>query len=153
MNKDYQKTHLYQVDKKISKVNKISNLMAKSSWIKSARLALGMSARQLGERLGLSAQAVIAMEKRELSGSINLKTLSEVARAMGLDLAYGFFSEDNSLEELVKAKAREKALEIVKRTNRDMFLEDQVLSKRDVKISLKRNTEALINGSRKVLWD
>jgi len=153
MNKDYQKTHLYQVDKKISKVNKISNLMAKSSWIKSARLALGMSARQLGERLGLSAQAVIAMEKRELSGSINLKTLSEVARAMGLDLAYGFFSEDNSLEELVKAKAREKALEIVKRTNRDMFLEDQVLSKRDLKISLKRNTEALINGSRKVLWD
>ncbi|MBN2837970.1 MAG: helix-turn-helix domain-containing protein [Fusobacteriaceae bacterium] len=153
MNKDYQKNYLYQINKKISKVNKINNLMPEASWIKSTRLALGMSSRQLGERLGLSAQAVIAMEKRELSGSINLKTLSEVARAMGLDLAYGFFSGSNSLEELVKAKAREKALEILKRTNRDMFLEDQGLSKRDLKISLKRNTEALINGSRKVLWD
>lgn len=153
MNKDYQKTHLYQVDKKISKVNKISNLMAKSSWIKSARLALGMSARQLGERLGLSAQAVIAMEKRELKGSISLKTLSEVAKAMGVDLAYGFFAKENNLEELIKEKAKEKAKEIVKRTNADMALEDQALGKRELKISLKRNTEALISGNPKILWD
>lgn len=153
MNKDYQKTYLYQVDKKISKVNKISNLMTEGSWIKSARLALGMSARQLGERLGLSAQAVIAMEKRELKGSISLKTLKEVAQALGIDLAYGFFARQNNLEELIKEKAKEKAKEIVKRTNSDMILERQGIGKRELKISLKRNTEALISGSSKILWD
>ena len=59
-----------------------------AGWIQAVRLALGMSLRQLGERLGISASAVTNFEKRELAETISLATLKKTAQAMDMELVY-----------------------------------------------------------------
>ncbi|MBK7408162.1 MAG: helix-turn-helix domain-containing protein [Saprospirales bacterium] len=62
----------------------------KMGWIRTVRLTLGMSMRQLGERLGVSAQAVQQMEDREALGTITLESLQTAARALDMKLVYTF---------------------------------------------------------------
>ena len=45
------------------------------AWIQTARLALGMSLRQLAEWVGVSVSARTNFEKRELTDSVSLATL------------------------------------------------------------------------------
>ena len=49
----------------------------KSGWIQSVRLALGMSMRQLAERLNVSTSALSQFEKREQADAITLGTLKK----------------------------------------------------------------------------
>jgi ribosome-binding protein aMBF1 (putative translation factor) len=53
------------------------------AWIQSCRLALGMSLRQLAERIGVSAPALNDFEKRELADTISIATLKKAAAAIG----------------------------------------------------------------------
>lgn len=146
-------THLEQLNDKLVKFSKINKTTQNKLWIKSSRLALGMSARQLGERLGISAQAVINMEKRERDGSINISTLKSAALAMGLDFVYGFAKRELDLMEIINNAALKKAEKVVLRTDRDMFLEDQAISKRQIRRSIKNNAKKIAEGSKRILWD
>ena len=47
-----------------------------------------MSLRQLGNRMGISAQSVMEIEQREVDGSITLKSLKEAANAIEMKLVY-----------------------------------------------------------------
>lgn len=67
-----------------------------SGWIQSARLALGMSLRQLAERVGVSISALTNFEKREQSDSVSLATLKKAANAMDMELVYYFKPKDGS---------------------------------------------------------
>ena len=49
-------------------------------WIKAIRTAIGMSMQQLGNKLNVSKQGVMDIEKREKDGSITIKSLREIAR-------------------------------------------------------------------------
>lgn len=58
------------------------------SKIRDARKALGMNARQLSERLGVSPAAVSQLEKAEENGQITVNKMHQVAEAMGLKFVY-----------------------------------------------------------------
>ena len=51
-------------------------------WIRGIRDALGMSLRQLGDRLGIAGQSVRDIEESEANGTIQLKTLRRVAEVV-----------------------------------------------------------------------
>ena len=93
-----------------------------TGWIKAIRNAIGMSMLQLGNRLSITKQSVQDIERREKDGSITIKALREAARALDMQLVYGFVPNDGSLELLIERKAKELATQIVMRTNNTMKL-------------------------------
>jgi len=80
-----------------------------SGWIQAVRLALGMSLRQLSERLGISASAVTNFEKRELAETISLATLKKTAQAMDMELVYYFKPITGSISANLEKQAQKKA--------------------------------------------
>ncbi|NBU70009.1 MAG: helix-turn-helix domain-containing protein [Bacteroidetes bacterium] len=78
-----------------------------TGWIKAIRNAIGMSMLQLGNRLSITKQSVQDIERREKTGSITIKALREAARALDMQLVYGFVPNDGSLELLIERKAKE----------------------------------------------
>ncbi|RLD22085.1 MAG: mobile mystery protein A [Bacteroidetes bacterium] len=124
-----------------------------TGWIKAIRLALGMSMQQLADRLSITRQSVQAMELREKEGAISLKSLREAARALDMDLVYGFVPKDGSLDDLIERKARLLATQIVNRSSNSMKLEDQENSERRIKKAIEERTTLLKHEMPKVLWD
>jgi predicted DNA-binding mobile mystery protein A len=124
-----------------------------TGWIKAIRLAVGMSAEQLGKKLGITRQGVMDIERRERDGNITLKALQETAKALDMHLVYGFVPQDESLEELIDRKARQLATEIVMRTSNSMKLEDQENSKKRIEKAIQERFIAIKNEMPKSLWD
>ncbi len=97
-------------------------------WIRAIRDALGMSALQLGTRLGAKPQSVADVEKSEAYGTIQLKTLRKAAEALDCTLVYALVP-NSSLEGAVQRRAREIASKELARIGHTMDLEAQSLSK------------------------
>ena len=104
-------------------------------WIRAIRDAFGMSAFQLGARLGMKSQSVADVEKSEGYGTIQLKTLRRVAEALDCTLVYALVP-NSSLEGAVQTRAREIANKELARIGHTMDLEAQSLSeaKREAQI-------------------
>ena len=124
-----------------------------TGWIKAVRLALGMSLQQLANRIFITKQSVQEMEQREKDGSISLKSLREAARALDMELVYGFVPKDGSLDALIERKASEFATKIVSRTSNTMMLADQQNSEMSLKKSIEERIIMLKLQIPKVLWD
>jgi predicted DNA-binding mobile mystery protein A len=124
-----------------------------TGWIKAIRSALGMTMKQLGKKLSMSKQAVMDMEKREKEGSITIKSLREIARAMDMQLVYGFVPNDGSLDALIEKRANELAKQIVMRTSNTMKLEDQANTQKRLQAAIKDRAALIKNEMPKVLWD
>jgi predicted DNA-binding mobile mystery protein A len=124
-----------------------------TGWIKAIRNAIGMSMLQLGKRRSITKQSVLDIERRERDGSISIKALREVARALDMQLIYGFVPTDGSLELLIERKAEELATQIVMRTNNMMKLEDQENSKQRIEKAIQERMITIKNEMPKTLWD
>ncbi|WP_395625741.1 mobile mystery protein A [Daejeonella sp.] len=122
-------------------------------WIKAIRTSLGMSLQQLGNKISITKQSVLDIERREQEGTISLKTLRESANALDMELVYGFVPKDGSLDALIERKAKELATEIVMRTSNSMKLEDQEISYGRIQKAIKERTISLKNEMPKILWD
>ena len=127
--------------------------MPPTGWIKAIRTAIGMSMQQLGNKLNISKQGVMDIEKREKDGSITIKTLRGIARAMDMQLVYGFIPNDGSLDALIERRASELATQIVMRTAHTMKLEDQANSKKRIEAAIRERAAAIKNEMPKILWD
>ena len=124
-----------------------------TGWIKAIRNAIGMSMLQLGKRLSITKQSVQDIERREKDGSISIKALREAARALDMQLVYGFVPNDGSLEALINRKAKELATQIVQRTANSMKLEDQENSKQRIEKAIEERATIIKNEMPKTLWD
>lgn len=119
-------------------------------WIRAVRGALGMSAEQLGRRMGLTQQAVAALERSEVAEGIRLDSLRRAAEAMDCSLVYAFVPK-TSLEDQVQRRAIALASSEIARINQTMLLEDQLLDG-DATSDLIKDRVAELVGSRH-LWD
>jgi predicted DNA-binding mobile mystery protein A len=128
-------------------------VMPPTGWIKAIRTAIGMSMQQLGNKLNVSKQGIMDMEKREIEGSITIRSLREIARALDMQLVYGFVPNDGSLDALIEKRAKNLATQIVMRTANTMKLEDQANSKKRIEAAIKERTVAIQNEMPKILWD
>ncbi len=143
-----------QLDNKILKFNDLySELPPGNGWVRAIRTALGMSLRQLGNKLKISPQSASELEKREAKGSVSLNSLKQYAKAMDLKFIYGFIPKEKSLDQMIEKRAAELATEIVMRTSINMCLEDQKNSDKRLQNAIKEKTEALKREMPKYLWD
>ncbi len=145
---------LEHVDAKISQLKKASDLVIPAAgWIYSIRKALGMSMRQLGNRMGITPQSVKEIEEREKSGTITLKVLRQFGQALNLKLVYGFIPSEGSLEKIIEQRAWELAKEIVNRTSTSMKLEDQENKPDRLKKAINEKADEIKFQMPKYLWD
>ena len=128
-------------------------VMPPTGWIKAIRSAIGMSMQQLGNKLSITRQSVLEIEKREQDGSITIKTLKEVANALDMRLVYGFVPNDGSVEDLIDRKAKELAIKIVLRTSNTMKLEDQENTKERLEKAIQERALIIKNEMPKILWE
>ena len=145
---------IQQLDSKILGFVSLKHVtMPTMGWIKAIRTALGMSMQQLGNKLNVSKQAVLDMEKREKDGSITIKSLREIGQAMNMQLVYGFVPFEDSLQKLIEKRSIDLAKLIVMRTANTMKLEDQANSKSRIEAAIKERAVAIQNEMPKILWD
>ena len=124
-----------------------------TGWIKAIRTAIGMSMEQLGNKLSVTKQGILDIEKREKDGSITIKALKEIGRALDMQLVYGFVPNDGSLDALIEKRAHELASKIVLRTANTMKLEDQGNSKNRIGKAIKERAAEIKNDMPRMLWD
>ena len=144
-----------QLDKKLASLKKFSSSEVPSQgWIKTIREALGLSADQLGKKVGIDQSRISRLETAEKDGSLKLSSLQKIARGLNMQFVYGFVPIDKStLEQLVTQQARQLALKRLKRLNDTMLLEQQGLSDKDQKKALQDMIQKILVEQPKELWD
>lgn len=143
-----------QLSQKLASYSSVANMARPPfGWIKTVRTSIGMSLEQLGNKLGMTRQSVLHLEKREASGSITINALEEAAKALDMRLVYGLVPLDGSLEQLIERKAAKMAAEIVMRTSATMKLEDQENTPERIQQAIEERTRELMNELPKTLWD
>ena len=99
------------LDARLAVFQHLDRGMPRSGWVRAVRDALGMTTRQMGQRLGVSAAAVSQLEKSERQGTIQLDTLRRAADALDCSLFYVLVPR-NSLEATLSGAALKKATEL-----------------------------------------
>lgn len=141
-----------QLDKTFENLSSMRGLHRPvKGWLRSIREALGMSGRQLADRIGVSQPRVVQMEKDELSGALTLKTLRQAAEAMDCVFVYALVPR-TSLEKAMRDQARIVAEQRFSRTSHTMLLEDQLVSNDERKKMLDAKMEDLIREMPKDFW-
>lgn len=121
-------------------------------WLRTVRKALGMSGAQLARRMGVTRARIAAAEKDELSGGITLRSMQATAEAMGCRFVYAIVPT-GSIEDLVTAQARKKAMAIVETASRHMALESQTLPDDKISKEVARLTTDLARDMPPGFWD
>ena len=148
------KLQLQQISDKTDRFGELGSLnMPPIGWIKAIRTAFGMTLEQLGNRLNVTKQSVLDMERREKEGAITIKALREVGKALDMQLVYGYLPNDGTLDALIEKKARALAIKIVERTSNSMLLEDQLVPQQRLEKAINERTEEIIKEMPKMLWD
>ena len=121
-------------------------------WLKAIREALGMTARQLGQRLGVVQSRVSAIEQAEVKGTITLNSLEKAAQALDCRLVYALVPKD-SLEDMVKERASLLAKRRLKSASHTMALEAQSVDKADEDEQRKHLIRQLVEKGGSTLWE
>ena len=118
-------------------------------WIKAVREALGMTAEQLGKRLGIRQPSVVRIEQSEAKGTIELATLRRVAEALDCTLVYALVP-NKPLEAAVRDRARAFLRARRAPVEHSMLLEDQSVQGKD---SEARLDEIVRETNPRLFWD
>jgi predicted DNA-binding mobile mystery protein A len=121
-------------------------------WVKAIREALGMTATQLGARIGVSQSRIARIERDEAEDAVTLATLRRVAEGLDCTLVYALVP-NQPLDEMLKARARAAADVQLKRTHHSMRLENQALDKGDLEQERERLAAEIMAGDPRRLWD
>lgn len=143
-----------QLDRKFEVLRRYQNQMPlyTGEWIRMIRQALGMSQVQLAKRLHITPQTLRGIEESELKGSTSILTLKRAARALGCTVYVTFIPEE-SLETMVKKKAKKVAKTLVERIVHTMALEKQAPSKKYIESQIEELAGDLVRTNNKRIWD
>ena len=153
MKKDLKNLILEQLDTTLKRFSALKAVNPPpKGWIRAIRDALGLSTRQLGDRIGVSKSRITRIEQDEVGGSVTLKTMRRVAEALGCVFVYGFVPR-KTLEDTLRNQARQVVKKRMLRVAHTMALEDQVLSKSEQRKIFETAVDELIRTMPKSLWE
>lgn len=135
-----------------SAVNILKIRQPKEGWIKTVRMALGMSGAQLGTRLGNNRTITSYLERSELDGRITLHKMQDVAEALNCKFVYAIVP-NTSIENIIDKQATKKAEEITSTVSTHMMLEDQALDKETLQKETDRLKAQIINEMKRDFWE
>jgi len=153
MQKRYRWLMLNQLDETLSQLKPLLSLQRPATgWIRAIRKTLGMSARQMAQRLSVSPPRITRLEADEMDGKVTINMLRRTAAALDCAFVYGFVPK-TSLENLVKKQAIKVATEQVAYVSHSMQLEDQKLSNELLKQEVDRLVEEILKTWPRTLWE
>lgn len=141
-----------QLDKTLAGLKATNTQVPVKGWIRAIREALGMSGKQLAQRLKVSQPRIPRLEQDELTGSVTIKTMQQVAEALNCTLVYALVPR-TSLEDTLRGQARLVAQDRIERVAHSMLLEAQSLSAEEQQRSREAAIDELIREMPKELWD
>jgi len=121
-------------------------------WTKAIRTSLGMSGRQLANRIGVTKQSISRIEQDEVAGAITLKTLRKVAEGLDCVLVYGFVPR-TSLGNMVKERSEKVARDRLNRVNQTMTLERQEIKSETIEKIIEEDIKKMVEQMPRNLWD
>jgi predicted DNA-binding mobile mystery protein A len=121
-------------------------------WLKGIRTALGMTAKQLGRRIGVSQATVSEAELAESEGRITLKTLRKMADGMDSELVYALVPRA-ALDAIVHNNANRAARRMVGEVSQGMALEGQSTDDSARAAQVDSLRERLIAQGSSQIWD
>lgn len=128
----------------------------RAGWVKTLRQALGMTAQQLAERLGLERTRVVQLEHAETQDAVTLRTLKRAAEAMDCELIYAIVPKvslhHKTLEDIVKIQAEELAATTIANVAHSMSLEQQSVAKKRQQKQKQELAKTLLEGPLKKIW-
>lgn len=125
------------LDRTLLAYQKVPRRRPTKGWIRGIRDALGMSAQQLGERMGVSQPTIKGLETSEANDTIQLNTLRRAAEALGCELVYALVPKE-SLEAAYDRAARGVARRELGQISHSMALEDQAVEDKEEDERLRR---------------
>jgi predicted DNA-binding mobile mystery protein A len=125
---------------------------AKGGWLRTIRSALGMTAKQLGRRIGVSQNAISEAERAETEGRITLNTLRKMADGLNCELVYALVPRIE-LNTVVHNRANQAAHKLVGDAAQGMALEDQATEDSAQASEVSAVRESLIAASSSKIWD
>ncbi len=143
------------VQQKLDQLSKMNEPMPPSGWVKAIRGSLGLSIRQLAERIGVGHGSINQLEKREPKKRVTLESLENAARAMDCKVVYAIVPQESgaTLDDIIRNKAVAAASKILKEVSHTMKLEAQGTSDKQVQNEIKRIANQLIETGDNRIWD
>ena len=140
------------LDKKLAPLRAERIVIPLRGWTKAIRESLGMTTRQLAERMGVAPSRVTTIEKAETAGAVTLKTLRETAEALGCQFVYAFVPT-KPLDDILYDQAARKVRNELAHLNHTMRLENQALTPDDLKDEERRLIGEWLTHLNRRLWE
>ena len=140
------------LDKRFAAIREARIATPPRGWLRAIREALGLSTRQLAERMGAAPSRITTLEKAEVTGGTTLRSLREAAEAMDCTLVYAIVPKTT-----LEAIRRERAVAIAERElsslHHTMRLENQAVGRDELEEERQRLIDDLLTGSPRRLWE
>lgn len=120
-------------------------------WVNEIRTTLGLTAAQLGARMGVTQAAVSQLERREAEGGVTLNSLRAAADALECDVVYALIPRAGSITATMEKRARAVAAASVGRVSHTMRLEDQAIDAAAMRKQIEELARDLLDDPRS-LW-
>jgi predicted DNA-binding mobile mystery protein A len=143
------------VEKKISKFSKLNEPAPPSGWVKAIRGSLGITVRQLADRMGVGHGSISQLEKREQKKKVTLELLERAAAAMDCKLIYAIIPREAgvTLEDIIERRAIETASKILRAVGHTMSLEAQSTTEKELQKEIERIAHELKESGDSRIWD
>ena len=116
-------------------------------WLRSIRLALGMTTRQAAQRAGVQQSTWVGAEQREAAGTISLGQLRRFGAALGCRLV-----PDVPLRQKLDQRAGVLAMQKVTSVAHSMALEPHRADDTYTRMQIDERKHELLRGRRSRLW-
>lgn len=143
------------IQQKLDLFTKLNEPIPPSGWLKAIRGSLGLTIRQLAERVGVGHGSIAQLEKREPKKKVTLESLENAARAMDCKVVYAIvpIESGSTLDDIIKSKAQETAGLILKDVAHTMSLEKQGTSEKQIQKEIERVAKELIESNDPRIWE
>jgi len=145
-----QRRHL---DKKIASFASLAEIpRPPSGWIQAIRESLGLTARQLGAHLGISAAGATKLEQRERARTITLRDLDRAAAVLNCRVTYVLVPLSD-LEATLRARAEKTAEQLSAKAQHAMKLEAQPVARDEQQAQREELVKRLMESLDSRLWE
>jgi predicted DNA-binding mobile mystery protein A len=154
VNRKKQITQKRVIQQKLDHFSKLNESIPAAGWLKAVRGSLGLTIRQLAERVGVGHGSIYQLEKREPQKKVTLESLEGAARAMDCKVIYAIvpLTRGAKLDDIIFHNATVAATKIVSAVDHTMKLEAQGASVKYVKSEIRRIANDLIESNDIRIW-
>lgn len=143
--------YMRMVDRAVEQIGSLQ--VPPEGWLTTMRKALGMSARQLARRAGVTKAAIYQAERQERERGITIRQMEKLADSLEGRFIYAIVPAHGDISDRLRVQACAKAEGIVRRTSSHMALEKQSLTNEQIVQEIERLANRLVHDMPSDFWD